>query len=393
MTGTHTIRHVRAYTVRGGGADYHDQAAGHWIDDHVATPMSKYPEYRASRRSFGIDVLGTLVVEVEADDGTVGFAVTTAGEPGAWIVERHLARFVEGAEVTEIEKIWDQMYRSTLFYGRKGLVLNVVSAVDLALYDLLGKLRAEPVYSLIGGPVRDEITFYATGARPDLAQKMGFVGGKMAVQHGPEQGNEGIRAELDRLATMRDRVGDDFWLMLDCWMSMDVDHATKLARGAAAYGLNWIEEALSPDDYWGYAELRRRVPAGVRVSTGEHEMTRWGFRLLLEMGCADILQPDVNWCGGMTELLKISALADAHGALVVPHGSSVYSYHFVVTRHNSPFAEFLMMHPEPSEVVPMFSPLLLDEPVPVEGRMRLPETPGFGVRLNPECALARPYTH
>jgi L-rhamnonate dehydratase len=393
MTGTRTIRQVRAYTVRGGGADYHDQAAGHWIDDHIATPMSKYPGYAESRRSFGIDVLGTLVVEVEADDGTVGFAVTTAGEPGAWIVERHLARFVEGAKVTEIEKIWDQMYRSTLFYGRKGLVLNVVSAVDLALYDLLGKLRDEPVYSLIGGPVRDEITFYATGARPDLAQKMGFVGGKMAVQHGPEQGAEGIRAELDRLATMRDRVGDDFWLMLDCWMSLDVDHATKLAHGASAYGLNWIEEALPPDDYWGYAELRRRVPAGVRVSTGEHEATRWGFRLLLEMGCADILQPDVNWCGGMTELLKISALADAHGALVVPHGSSVYSYHFVVTRHNSPFAEFLMMHPEASEVVPMFSPLLLDEPVPVDGKMRVPDTPGFGVRLNPECDLARPFTH
>ena len=393
MTRTRKIRHLRAYTVRGGGADYHDQATGHWIDDHIATPMSKYPGYAESRRSFGIDVLGSLVVEVEADDGTVGFAVTTAGEPGAWIAERHLARFVEGAKVTEIEKIWDQMYRSTLFYGRKGLVLNVVSAIDLALYDLLGKLREEPVYSLLGGPVRDEITFYATGARPDLAQKMGFVGGKMALQHGPERGAEGMRAELDRLAAMRDRVGDDFWLMLDCWMSLDVDHAVKLAQGAAAYGLNWLEEALPPDDYWGYAALRRRMPTGVRVSTGEHEATRWGFRLLLEMGCADILQPDVNWCGGITELLKISALADAHGALVVPHGSSVYSYHFVVTRHNSPFAEFLMMHPEASEVVPMFSPLLLDEPVPVDGRMRVPDTPGFGVRLNPECDLARPYTH
>ncbi|HWM00375.1 MAG TPA: L-rhamnonate dehydratase [Nocardioidaceae bacterium] len=393
MTGTRKIRHLRAYTVRGGGADYHDQAADHWIDDHIATPMSKYPGYAESRRSFGIDVLGSLVVEVEADDGTVGFAVTTAGEPGAWIAERHLARFVEGAKVTEIEKIWDQLYRSTLFYGRKGLVLNVVSAIDLALYDLLGKLRDEPVFSLLGGPVRDEITFYATGARPDLAQKMGFVGGKMALQHGPERGAEGMRAELDRLAAMRDRVGDDFWLMLDCWMSLDVDHAVKLAQGAAAYGLNWLEEALPPDDYWGYAALRRRMPTGVRVSTGEHEATRWGFRLLLEMGCADILQPDVNWCGGITELLKISALADAHGALVVPHGSSVYSYHFVVTRHNSPFAEFLMMHPEASEVVPMFSPLLLDEPVPVDGRMRVPDTPGFGVRLNPECDLTRPYTH
>jgi L-rhamnonate dehydratase len=115
--------------------------------------------------------------------------------------------------------------------------------------------------------------------------------------------------------------------------------------------------------------------------------------LLLEMGCADMIQPDVNWCGGITELTKIAALADAHGVPVVPHGSSVYSYHFVITRRNSPFSEFLMMHPQASEIVPMFHPLLLDEPVPEGGRLRLPETPGFGVRLNPECDLHRPYTH
>ena len=113
--------------------------------------------------------------------------------------------------------------------------------------------------------------------------------------------------------------------------------------------------------------------------------------MLLEMECCDILQPDVGWCGGITELIKISALADAYGALVVPHGSSVYSYHFVITRTNSPFAEFLMMAPEADEVVPMFQPLLVGEPVPVNGRMRLPDTPGFGVELNPDVALERPF--
>lgn len=123
-----TIQHVRAFTLRGAGADYHDQASGHWIDDHIATPMAKYPEYRASRQSFGLNVLGTLVVEVEASDGTVGFAVTTGGEPACWIVEKHLARFLEGRSVTDIEKAWDQMYHATLFYGRKGLVLNTISS-------------------------------------------------------------------------------------------------------------------------------------------------------------------------------------------------------------------------------------------------------------------------
>ncbi|MEQ7123947.1 L-rhamnonate dehydratase [Actinopolymorpha sp. B11F2] len=387
------IREVRAYVVRGGGADYHDQTTKHWIDDHVATPMARYPEYRESRQAFGLNVLGTLVVEVEADDGTVGFATTTAGEPGAYIVEKHLARFVEGAPATSIEKIWDQMYASTLFYGRKGIVVNCISAVDLALYDLLGKLRGEPVYALLGGPVRDELVFYATGARPDLAEKLGFIGGKLPLQHGPAEGPGGMQANLDRLRSMRERVSDDFFLAWDCWMSLDLDYATRLALRCADLGLKWIEEALPPDDYWGYAELRRRVPTGMWVTTGEHEWTRYGFRLLLEMGCADVIQPDVNWCGGITELVRIAALADARAVPVIPHGSSVYSYHFVITRQNSPFSEFLMMHPEASEVVPMFHPLLLDEPVPVGGRLRLPETPGFGVRLNPDAHLHRPYTH
>lgn len=391
MAFTRTIRSLRAYTVSGGGADYHDQDAGHWIDDHIATPMSKYPEYRDSRQSFGLNVLGTLVVELEADDGTTGFGVTTAGEPGAFIAERHLARFVEGAPVHEVERIWDQLYSASLFYGRKGLVLNVISAIDLAVWDLLGKVRGEPVYAMLGGPVRDELICYATGARPDLAKGMGFIGGKMPVHHGPAEGAEGMARTVRQFAEMREAVGPDFWLMADCWMSLDLDYATRLGLALREHGLRWIEEALPPDDYWGYAALRERLPADLLVTTGEHEATRWGFRLLLEMGCADIIQPDVGWCGGMTELLKISALADARGVLVVPHGSSVYSYHFAITRHNSPFSEFLMMHPQAGEVVPMFTPLLLDEPVPERGRLRLGDTPGFGVRLNPECRLSRPY--
>jgi L-rhamnonate dehydratase len=202
-----------------------------------------------------------------------------------------------------------------------------------------------------------------------------------------------MKRNLALLADMRSRTGEDFWLMYDCWMSLDVNYATRLAHAAAEYGLRWIEEALPPDDYWGYAELRRNAPPGMMVTTGEHESTRWGFRLLLEMECADIIQPDVGWCGGMSELLKISALADARGVMVVPHGSSVYSYHFSITRHNSPFAEFLMMAPGADEITPMFSPLLLDEPVPQNGLMKLPDTPGFGVRLNPQCGLRRPYSH
>ena len=138
--------------------------------------------------------------------------------------------------------------------------------------------------------------------------------------------------------------------------------------------------------------LRKKITS-THIATGEHVYGRYGFRRLLDADGASIWQPDVNWCGGMTEIIKISALADAHGALVVPHGSSVYSYHFVATRHNSPFAEFLMMAHDADKVVPMFHPLLLDEPVPENGRLKMSklDKPGFGVRLNPACELHRPY--
>ncbi len=382
---------VRALTVAGAGADYHDQPAGHWIDGQIATPMSGYPEYRSTRSSFGLNVLGTFVVEVEADSGEVGVGVSTGGPPACWLVEQHLAQFVLGRDPRRIELIWDQLWRSTLFYGRKGLAVNAISAVDLALWDLLGKLRGEPVCELIGGAVRDEIEFYATGPRPERAQELGFVGGKLPLVHGPAEGEEGLRRNLERAEAARAAVGDDFFLAYDCWMALDLPYALRLAEGLRASGFKWLEEALPPDDYWGYAELRRRSPPGLLIATGEHEAGRHGFRMLIDMECCDIVQPDVGWCGGLTELLKIAAYADAHGVAVVPHGSSVYSYHFVVTRPSTQFAEFLMMSPDAAEVVPMFRPLFRDEPVPSSGRLRLPDRPGFGVELDRSLSFERPF--
>lgn len=388
------IREVRALVVEaGGGADYHDQGEGHWITGRIATPMSRYPEYRATRTSFGIDVLGSIVVEVESDSGELGVGVSTGGIPAAFLVERHLARFVEGERADRIELMWDRMFRGSLFYGRKGLALNAISALDLALWDLLGKLRGEPVMSMIGGPAQDEIRFYATGPRPDAAARLGFVGGKLPLRHGPAEGDEGLRANVEALAAMRAACPDGFFLALDCWMSLDLPYALRLVEAAAPLGLRWLEEAFPPDDYWSYAELRRRAPPGLMVTTGEHEAGRMGFRMLVDMGCCDVVQPDVGWCGGLTELLKIAAYADAHDVLVVPHGSSVYSYHFVVTRPTTPFAEFLMMSPGGDEPVPMFRPLLDGEPVPAGGRLPVSalERPGFGVDLNRSLPLARPF--
>ena len=396
------IKHVRAWFIGGataeqgaGGGDYHDQGANHWIDDHIATPMSKYKQYEQSRQSFGINVLGTLIVEVEADNGQTGFAVSTAGEMGCFIVEKHLNRFIEGKCVSDIKLIHDQMLNATLYYaGSGGLVMNTISCVDLALWDLFGKVVGLPVYKLLGGAVRDEIQFYATGARPDLAQEMGFIGGKMPTHWGPHDGDAGIRKDVAMVADMREKCGPDFWLMLDCWMSQDVNYATKLAHACAPYNLKWIEECLPPQQYEGYRELKRQAPAGMMVTSGEHHGTLQSFRTLSETGI-DIMQPDVGWCGGLTTLVEIATIAKARGQLVVPHGSSVYSHHAVITFTNTPFSEFLMTSPDCATLRPQFAPILLGEPVPERGRIHksVLDKPGFGVELNRDCNLKRPYQH
>jgi len=171
------IRDLRTYILKSDdqGADYHARGGDHWINKtRIATPMSKYPEFSETRSSFGIDVLGTLLVEVESESGKVGFSVTTGGLPAAFLVEKHFKRFVIGQEVTALEKMFDMMYRASIFYGRKGLTINAISGIDCAIWDLLGRIRQEPVWSMIGGKVRDLQPMYATGPRPDLAKEMGF---------------------------------------------------------------------------------------------------------------------------------------------------------------------------------------------------------------------------
>ena len=380
-----------------GGADYHAQPDDHWITQKIATPMSRWHEYRADRLSWGIGALGSFVVEVETSDGHVGFAPSIGGLPAAFLVEHHLARFVEGRELNReaIADAWQQMFSASLYYGRRGLALHAISAIDLALWDALGRVRGEPVWSLIGELAIPRLPCYATGPRPDVARQLGFIGGKLPLPAGPAEGDVGLAENVELAYRMRDACGtpDEFFLAYDCYMSLDVSYTLRLADALRPAGFRWLEEFLPPDDYWGYAEVHKALSPELMTTTGEHEATRWGFRLLLEMGCADIIQPDVGWCGGLTELLEIAALADQHGVPVVPHGSSVYSYHFAATRSNTPFVEFLMMHPQATAVVPMFTPLLVGEPVPVDGHLVVPDQPGFGVELNRDLGLDRPFPH
>lgn len=389
-----TIRELRAYVIEPGtaGADYHHQPQGHWlIDTPIANPMSVYPEYRASRTSWGIHALGTVVVEAELADGTVGIGASTGGEPACYLIERHLSRFVEGQDPRDVELIWDQLWRATLPYGRKGLPLQAISAVDLALWDLLGKLRDEPVYALLGGKMVARLPVYATTARPDLARVLEFQGAKFPLPHSPAEGDEGLRKNVARVAEVRASVGPDFPLMIDCYMALTVPYTIALARAVEPYAIRWLEEFLPPDDYDGYAAVRAAVTS-CQLTTGEHEYTRYGFRELVARRCVDVLQPDITWVGGLTEARRIVALAAAYDLPVIPHGSSVFAYHLQYAFPNCQFAEFVMMSPAADRIVPVFGELFVDEPLPEGGYLTLPEKPGWGVELNrPKLALRRPY--
>lgn len=352
--------------------------------------MSVYEEYKASRTSWGINALGSVIVEVELYNGMIGVGLSTGGEPACFIIERHLKRFLLGQSPYNVELIWDQMWRATLPYGRKGLTLQAISAVDLALWDALGKLRAEPVYAMLGGKTKDKLPMYATTIRPDLAQELGFQGAKLPLMYGPADGVEGLKLNLALMNSSREQVGPDFRLMFDCYMALTVPYAIELARALEACDVYWLEECLPPDDYDGCSELKASVSSCL-FSGGEHEYTRYGYRELIARKCFDILQPDLTWVGGMTEARRIVAMASAYDIPVIPHGSGIYAYHLQYAFTNCPMAEFLMMSPAADRIAPIFGDIFVEEPLPQDGCLVLPDKPGWGVELNRAgLSLVRP---
>jgi len=243
-----------------------------------------------------------------------------------------------------------------MFYGRKGLPVAVISVIDLAIWDLLGHIRNEPVYKMLGGATRERLNFYCTGPEPAAAKEMGFFGAKVPLPYGPGEGVEGLKKNVEFLTKHRESVGPDFPLMVDCYMSLNVPYTIEVVKATEHLNLNWWEECLSPDDSDGFEQIKRAHPC-MKFTTGEHEYSRYGFRKLIEGRNLDILQPDVMWVGGMTELIKISAMAAAYDIPVVPHASGPYSYHFVVSQANSPFQEYLANSPDGKSVLPVFGNL------------------------------------
>lgn len=230
--------------------------------------MSRFEQYKHSRTSWGINVLGSFCVEIEATDGTKGFATGFGGPPACWIVQNHLERFLIGVDPRNLSIMWDQMFRATMFYGRKGLAIATISVVDLALWDLLGKIRGEPVYKMIGGATRDRLSFYCTGPDSVAAKKMGFFGIKVPLPYGPDDGNEGLRKNIDFLRKHRADVGPDYPIMVDCYMALNVPYTIQLATACLDLNINWWEEVLHPDDSDGFKQLKQALPQ-LKFTTGE----------------------------------------------------------------------------------------------------------------------------
>ena len=378
------IKDIRVYRTAPavGSGTYFDQGqSSHWlVDSLIANPMSGHAAYRDKRSSWGIGTLGAIVVEIETEDGSVGVATGSGGVPAGWLIKHHFARFLVGQDARNINLIWDQMYRASLPYGRKGVTIMAISCVDLALWDLVGKVRGEPVYNLIGGRSREEITFYCTGPDAAAIKALGFWGAKVPLPEGPHDGEAGLRRNVGFLSAQRAAIGPDFPLMVDCYMALDVAYAIRLAEACKPLDIYWWEEVLPPDDVDGYRLIRAAHPT-LKWTTGEHEYTRYGFRPLIEARLLDILQPDVMWVGGLTELLRIAAHAASYDIPVVPHGSGPYSYHFIASQTGPAFCEYVAASPDGQSIRPVFGTLFHGETLPQNGKLALGNAAGFGMVL------------
>lgn len=339
--------------------------------------------------------LGWMVVEIETDTGLVGIG-NAALSPHVTkaVIEHHLAPILIGENPLDIAYLWERMYRQTLPFGRKGSGMAAISAIDLALWDILGKHTNLPVFRLLGGQIKDRIPVYASrlyaqpldslAAEAETYRQQGFSMMKLRFGWGPKDGLEGIKRNLDLVRTLRETVGDGVEIMADAYMGWTLDYAKRMLPLLAPYNLRWLEEPLIADDIAGYAELRAMniIP----ISGGEHEFTLRGFRDVVEQRAMDVIQFDINRVGGISQAQKIVALAEAFDISVIPHAGQMHNYHVVMANIACPMAEYFPK--VPVEVGnELFWYIFDGEPVAEEGYVSLPEDrPGLGLTLRPDLA-------
>jgi D-galactarolactone cycloisomerase len=343
------------------------------------------------------------LVEVKTDEGLTGwgecFGAGTVAIANKTIVEKVIQPMVLGMDPMDRDAIWHKVYNLLRDHGQKGMPMQSLSGVDIALWDIAGKAAGLPIHQLIGGKYRDRVQAYGYGMmlRPESADNlvarfqdeaaaikdMGFKATKMKVGVGPKD-------DVRLIEAVRKGVGDDYKFMVDANHAYTTSDAFYVGRAMEEFDPYWFEEPVAPEDYDGYRELRRGLK--VNISSGEIEFNRWGWRALLEARALDIAQPEVCALGGISEYLRVLALCHAHFTPVVNHvwGSAVA----VATNLHLLAA----MPPLPGGLFPWepmlefdttdnkFRDDLLTEPLNIQGQVAsndgfvaIPDGPGLGI--------------
>jgi L-lyxonate dehydratase len=340
---------------------------------------------------------GWLVVEVMTSAGHVGIGnAALAPRLTKQAIDLYLKPLLIGGNPFDVEFLWQHMYRKTMAFGRKGVGMTAISAVDIALWDILGKATGQPVFRLLGGRTKRTIPVYASRlySQPldELAAEArkylndGYRAMKLRFGWGPADGAAGMQKNVDLVRTVRDVVGDGVDIMADAYMGWNLDYARRMVPLLEPFRLRWLEEPVIPDDLQGYVALKAmgRIP----IAGGEHGFTQFEFRDLLEARAVDYIQFDTNRVGGITQARKISAMAESFGVPVVPHAGQMHNYHIVMASLNSPMAEYFP--PVDVEVGnELFWYIFDGEPVARNGGIDLrDDLPGLGLTIN-DKALAK----
>lgn len=338
----------------------------------------------------GFRFLGWLVVEIELDDGTIGIGdAALAPHATKTAIDTYFKPMLIGADPMDSEFLWQTMYRRTLPWGRKGVGMVAISAIDLAIWDAKGKILNQPVFKLLGGRTKDSLTVYASRLYSQPLEQLynearayadqGFSAVKLRFGWGPRDGIAGMNRNLDLVRTAREAIGDDVDLMADVYMGWNMEYARRMLRMLEPFNLRWVEEPVSADNLEGYAELRRL--GHTAISGGEHEYTLYGFRTAIELGAYDIVQFDVNRVGGITAAQKIVSLCEAHDIPVIPHAGQMHNFHISMSTYAAPISEYFPK--VPVEVGnELFWYIFDGEPVAQNGEVHLSDDiPGLGISL------------
>lgn len=363
-------------------------------EERLIRPVDIYPQFRAQGPQMlppsgeGAYRVTSVFVHVETDEGVSGTGGPITRDQ-AFVLQEHMAPLVVGEDPLATERIWDILYRFSV-HGRKGVEMMAISALDCALWDLKGRHFGVPLYTLLGGPLRDEIPAYASALgfsldpdrvleRASAFAAEGYTATKWFPRHGPTDGRAGVERTVALVAALREAVGPDVDLMIDAWMSWDVPYTLAMAERLADYSPRWLEEPVLPDKRDSYVAIASRIGNRIQVAGAEHEYTRWGIFQLMQAGAMHVYQPDTYWAGGITEMQRIAALASVYDVQLIPHGHSVpANAHFSFAQPPTlvPLLEYLMKWN-------VLHQWFLRHPVrPVNGTVRLPTQPGLGMDLD-----------